>query len=214
MYEYVFFDLDGTLTDSGEGIINAAIYALEKYNIEVNDRSELRKFIGPPLQDSFSTDYGFQEDEIEDVIKIFREYYSEKGIFENTIYENIQAMLFELKNRGKKLVVATSKPEVFTKKVLDHFNISSYFDYVSGATLNNEKIKKVDIIRDAICKLGITNKSKVVMVGDRKLDVLGAKENGIDSIGVLWGYGDLLELEKVGPTYIAEKVLDLLEIIK
>lgn len=214
MYEYVFFDLDGTLTDSGEGIINAAIYALEKYNIEVNDRSELRKFIGPPLQDSFSTDYGFQEDEIEDVIKIFREYYSEKGIFENTIYENIQTVLFELKNRGKKLVVATSKPEVFTKKVLDHFNISSYFDYVSGATLNNEKIKKVDIIRDAICKLGITDKSKVVMVGDRKLDVLGAKENGIDSIGVLWGYGDLLELEKVGPTYIAEKVLDLLEIIK
>ena len=214
MYEYVFFDLDGTLTDSGEGIINAAVYALEKYNIEVNDRSELRKFIGPPLQDSFSTDYGFQEDEIEDVIKTFREYYSEKGIFENTIYENIQTVLFELKNRGKKLVVATSKPEVFTKKVLDHFNISSYFDYVSGATLNNEKIKKVDIIRDAICKLGITDKSKVVMVGDRKLDVLGAKENGIDSIGVLWGYGDLLELEKVGPTYITEKVLDLLEIIK
>ena len=214
MYEYVFFDLDGTLTDSGEGIINAAVYALEKYNIEVNDRSELRKFIGPPLQDSFSTDYGFQDDEIEDVIKTFREYYSEKGIFENTIYENIQTVLFELKNRGKKLVVATSKPEVFTKKVLDHFNISSYFDYVSGATLNNEKIKKVDIIRDAICKLGITDKSKVVMVGDRKLDVLGAKENGIDSIGVLWGYGDLLELEKVGPTYIAEKVLDLLEIIK
>ena len=214
MYEYVFFDLDGTLTDSGEGIINATVYALEKYNIEVNDRSELRKFIGPPLQDSFSTDYGFQEDEIEDVIKTFREYYSEKGIFENTIYENIQTVLFELKNRGKKLVVATSKPEVFTKKVLDHFNISSYFDYVSGATLNNEKIKKVDIIRDAICKLGITDKSKVVMVGDRKLDVLGAKENGIDSIGVLWGYGDLLELEKVGPTYIAEKVLDLLEIIK
>lgn len=214
MYEYVFFDLDGTLTDSGEGIINAAIYALEKYNIEVNDRSELRKFIGPPLQDSFSTDYGFSEDEIEDVIKTFREYYSEKGIFENTIYENIQTVLFELKNRGKKLVVATSKPEVFTKKVLDHFNISSYFDYVSGATLNNEKIKKVDIIRDAICKLGITDKSKVVMIGDRKLDVLGAKENGIDSIGVLWGYGDLLELEKVGPTYIAEKVLDLLEIIK
>ena len=214
MYEYVFFDLDGTLTDLGEGIINAAVYALEKYNIEVNDRSELRKFIGPPLQDSFSTDYGFSEDEIEDVIKTFREYYSEKGIFENTIYENIQTVLFELKNRGKKLVVATSKPEVFTKKVLDHFNISSYFDYVSGATLNNEKIKKVDIIRDAICKLGITDKSKVVMIGDRKLDVLGAKENGIDSIGVLWGYGDLLELEKVGPTYIAEKVLDLLEIIK
>ena len=214
MYEYVFFDLDGTLTDSGEGIINAAVYALEKYNIEVNDRSELRKFIGPPLQDSFSTDYGFSEDEIEDVIKTFREYYSEKGIFQNTIYENIQTVLFELKNRGKKLVVATSKPEVFTKKVLDHFNISSYFDYVSGATLNNEKIKKVDIIRDAICKLGITDKSKVVMIGDRKLDVLGAKENGIDSIGVLWGYGDLLELEKVGPTYIAEKVLDLLEIIK
>ena len=214
MYKYVFFDLDGTLTDSGEGIINAALYALEKYNISVNDRSELRKFIGPPLQDSFSTDYGFSEDEVEDVIKTFREYYSDKGLFENEVYEHIEEVLIELKRRGKKLVVATSKPEVFTKKVLDHFNLSQYFDYISGATLTSEKIKKADIIKDAIKALNISDKESVVMVGDRKLDVLGAAVNDIDSIGVLWGYGDLEELKKAQATYIAEKVLDLLTIIE
>lgn len=214
MYEYVFFDLDGTLTDSGEGIINSALYALEKYNIEVNDRNELRKFIGPPLQDSFSTDYGFSEDEIDDVIKTFREYFSEKGIYENVLYEHIQEVLYELKKRGKKLVIATSKPEVFTLRVLDHFNLTQYFDYIGGATLTSEKIKKVDIIRDAIEALKITDKAKVVMVGDRKLDILGAAQNGIDSIGVLWGYGDLAELKKAQATYIAENVLDLLTIIR
>ncbi len=214
MYEYVFFDLDGTLTDSGEGIINSALYALEKYNIEVNDRNELRKFIGPPLQDSFSTDYGFSEDEIDDVIKTFREYFSEKGIYENVLYEHIQEVLYELKQRGKKLVIATSKPEVFTLRVLDHFNLTQYFDYIGGATLTSEKIKKLDIIRDAIEALKITDKDKVVMVGDRKLDILGAAQNGIDSIGVLWGYGDLAELKKAQATYIAENVLDLLTIIR
>lgn len=214
MYDYVFFDLDGVLTDSGEGIINSALYALEKYNIDVNEKSELKKFIGPPLQDSFSTDYGFNEEELEGVIATFREYYSEKGIFENELFSNIEDVLKELKKKKKKLVVATSKPEVFAMKVLMHFNILKYFEYVSAATLDESKIKKELIIKEAIDALGIKDLSKVVMVGDRKHDVVGSIKNGIDCIGALWGYGSKEELEKAGATYFAENPLKLLEIIK
>ena len=214
MYEYIFFDLDGVLTDSKEGIINSALYALEKYNIDVNDKEELRKFIGPPLQDSFSTDYGFNEEEVDGVIATFREYYSEKGINENKVFENIEQILRGLVRRKKKLVVATSKPEVFATKVLINFNLLKYFEYVSAATLDESKIKKEAIIKEAINALEITDLSKVVMVGDRKHDVIGAKNNGIDCIGALWGYGGKEELEKAGVTLLAETPLDLLKLIK
>ena len=213
MYDYIFFDLDGVLTDSGEGIINSALYALEKYNIDVNEKSELKKFIGPPLQDSFSTDYGFNEEELEGVIATFREYYSEKGIFENALFPNIEDVLKELKKKKKKLVVATSKPEVFAMKVLMHFNILKYFEYVSAATLDESKIKKELIIKEAISALGIKDLSKVVMIGDRKHDAIGASKNGIDCIGALWGYGSKEELQKAGATLFAEEPLKLLELI-
>lgn len=214
MFEYVFFDLDGTLTDSEPGIVNAALYTLEKYNITVNEKEELRKFIGPPLQDSFSTDYGFNEEEIEEAIATFREYYADKGIFENEVYPGIEEVLIELKNRGKKLVIATSKPEVFTLQVLKHFDLLKYFDCIEAASLDDSRIKKGIIIKEAIEKLNITDLSKVVMVGDRKHDIKGANINGISSIGVLWGYGSIEEFEKHEATFVAEKVIDLLEIIK
>lgn len=214
MFEYVFFDLDGTITDSGNGIINAALYALEKYNISVNEKNELRKFIGPPLQDSFSTDYGFNEEEIDGVIATFREYYSEKGLFENEVYQGMEEVLKELKNRNKKLVIATSKPEVFTIKVLEHFDLLKYFDYIGAASLDDSKIKKGEIIAEAIETLNIDDLEKVVMVGDRKHDIKGANVNGIASIGCMWGYGNIEEFQKHEATYIANEVLDLLEIIK
>ena len=214
MFEYIFFDLDGTITDSGTGIVNAALYALEKYNISVNDKEELKKFIGPALQDSFSIDYGFNEEEIEDVIATFREYYAEKGIFENELYPGIEEVLIELKKRNKKLVIATSKPEVFTNKVLEHFDLLKYFDYVSGASLDDSKIKKGVSLKEAIEYLKIEDLEKVVMVGDRKHDIKGANVNNIASIGVMWGYGSIEEFEKHEATYIASKVEDLLEIIK
>ena len=214
MYEYVFFDLDGTLVDSGLGIINSALYALDKFNITVNEKNELRKFIGPPLQYSFSTDYGFNEEEVSEAISLFREYYTEKGVYENELYKHIVDVLDELKRRGKKLVVATSKPEVFTIKVLEQFDLLKYFDYVSAASLDASKIKKEEIIKEAIENLSISDLSKVVMVGDRNLDVLGAKINGVDSIGALWGFGSVEEFEKHNATFIAENVLDLLEFIK
>ena len=214
MYDYIFFDLDGVLTDSGAGIMNAALYALEKYNITVNEKSELRKLIGPPLQDSFSVDYGFNEEEVDGAIAAFREYYSEKGIFENEVYAGIEETLKELKKKKKKLVVATSKPEVFAMKVLMHFNLLNYFEYVSAATLDDTKIKKDEIIKEALISLNIKDLSKVVMVGDRKHDVIGAKNNGIDSIGALWGFGSLEELQKAGATHIANSPAEILNYIK
>ena len=214
MFEYIFFDLDGTLTDSEPGIVNAALYTLEKYNISVNEKEELRKFIGPPLQDSFSTDYGFNEEEVEEAIATFREYYAEKGIFENEVYPGITEVLEELKNRGKKLVVATSKPEVFTIRVLEHFDLLKYFDYIGAATLDDSKIKKGEIIKEALDTLNISDLSKVVMVGDRKHDIKGASVNGISSVGVMWGYGSIEEFEKHNATYIINEVEELLEILK
>ena len=213
MFEYVLFDLDGTLTDSSEGIINAAIYALEKLNIEVNERDELRKFIGPPLQDSFSEDYGFSKDETQEAIDYFREYYNEKGLLENRPYDNIEQVLIQLKLSEKKLVVATSKPEVFTNRILEHFKLLNNFYFVAGATLDSTRIKKKDIIAYALEALKVEDKSKVVMIGDRKHDISGAAANGIASIGVLWGFGDEAELEQAGATYLAKEVTDLLKII-
>ena len=214
MFEYIFFDLDGTLTDSEPGIVNAALYTLEKYNISVNEKEELRKFIGPPLQDSFSTDYGFNEEEVEEAIATFREYYAEKGIFENEVYPGITEVLAELKNRGKKLAIATSKPEVFTVRILEHFDLIKYFDYIGAATLDDSKIKKGEIIKEALNTLSIDDLSKVVMVGDRKHDIKGASVNGISSVGVMWGYGSIEEFEKHNATYIINEVEELLEILK
>lgn len=214
MFEYVLFDLDGTLTDSEAGIVNAVLYTLDKYNITVNEKDELRKFIGPAIQESFSIDYGFNEEEIDEVIDTFREYYAEKGIFENKVYPGIVEVLKELKNRGKKLAIATSKPEVFTKRILDHFDLAQYFDYVAAASLDDTKIKKLQLINEVVEFFDVDDLAKVVMVGDRKQDIRGAADSGVSSIAVLWGYGSSEEIEKHKPDYVAEKVEDLLELIK
>lgn len=214
MFEYVLFDLDGTLTDSEVGIVNAALYALDKYNITVNEIGELRKFIGPAIQEAFSTDYGFEEEEVEEVIKTFREYYAEKGVYENKVFPGIVEMLVELKKRNKKLAVVSSKAEVFTHRILEHFDLLKYFDYVASATLDSTKTKKVELISEVIEHFDIDDLDKVVMVGDRKGDIRGAAESGVTSIAVLWGYAADDEIEKHKPDYVAEKVEDLLELIK
>ena len=214
MFEYVLFDLDGTLTDSEQGIINAALYALDKYNITVNEISELRKFIGPAIQEAFSINYGFEEEETEEIISTFREYYSEKGAYENKVYPGIIELLEELKKRNKKLAVVSSKADVFTHKILEHFDLLKYFDYVASASLDNTKTKKVELISEIIEHFDVDDLDKVVMVGDRKGDIRGAAESGIASIAVLWGYADEGEIEKHKPDYVAEKVEDLLSLIK
>ena len=213
MYKYVLFDLDGTLTDPGIGITNSVMYALKKYNIEVKDRSELYKFIGPPLVDSFEKYYGFSKEEAEQAVVYYREYFREKGLYENTIYDGSEKLLSDLKASGKKVVLATSKPQEFAEIILKHFQIDRYFDVVAGATMDGTRSKKTDVILYALAACGVEDKSQVVMVGDREHDIIGAKNAGLDSIGVLCGYGDREELETAGATHVVEKIEDVWEFV-
>lgn len=212
-YKYVLFDLDGTLTDPGIGITNSVMYALNKYNIDVSDTSELFKFIGPPLWESFEKYYGFSKAEANKAVEYYREYYSITGIFENSLYAGVEDLLKELKVRGQTLIVATSKPEVFAKQVLEHFEISEYFTFVAGSELDGTRVKKDEVINYALESCGITDFAKTIMIGDREHDILGAKAAGISSIGVLFGYGDRPELERACADYIVNTVSQIRNIL-
>lgn len=212
-YEYLLFDLDGTLTDPAEGITNSVIHALRKWEIEVSDKRELYCFIGPPLSASFKKYYGFSDEDSLKCVEYYREYFRDRGIFENKVYRGIDNLLGELKKSGKVLILATSKPETFAKKILDHFDLTKYFDFVAGASMDESRNKKADVIRYALGMAQITDTSRALMIGDRDQDILGAKANGLDSLGVLYGYGDMAELEGAGATYIAENVEDILKFV-
>ncbi|MBQ8207646.1 MAG: HAD family hydrolase [Clostridia bacterium] len=213
MYETLLFDLDGTLTDSGRGITNSVAYALEKYGIRYESKKELECFIGPPLVKTFMSKYGLTEDEGKHLVTLYREYYSVKGIFENDVYPGIPELLRKLCKSGKRLIVATSKPEHFAVKILEHFDLAKYFTCIAGATMDETRTDKDDVIKYALSKGNITELSKTVMIGDREYDILGAKKIGTDSIGVLYGYGSRAELESAGATYIAQNVNDIMNFI-
>lgn len=209
-YRYIFWDLDGTLTDSAEGIINSVVYALKRFGIEA-DREELYKFVGPPLFDSFREFCGFSENDAEKAVAYYREYFADRGIFENRVYDGIEETLAKLKEKGYKLYVATSKPTEYTVRILDKFGISQYFEYVSGSSLAGNDGSKAAIIKRAVEQSGAAA-SEILMVGDRKFDIEGAKKNGVAAVGVLYGYGSRRELEEAGADYIAESAEDLLRI--
>ena len=213
IYDYVFFDLDGTLTDSGPGILNGFAYAIKEMGGEVPDREFLKRFVGPPLKHSFGAILGYSPEDTDKAIKIYRDYYHNKGgLLENTVYPGIEDLLADLTNAGKKLVVATSKNAFGTNKVLEHFGLIKYFDFV--ATSDDElRPEKIDVIRYALKECSVTDLSTVVMVGDRENDILAAKELGIDSIGVLYGYGDEKELTNAGAVYLAKKPEDVKALI-
>ncbi len=211
MYDIVLFDLDGTLTDPGEGITNSVAYALKKFDIIVEDKSELYDFIGPPLIDSFMKYYGMNYEDGLKAVEYYREYFSVTGIFENKVFEGITELLDKIKKSGRKIALATSKPEQYAIRILDHFNLAQYFDFIGAATMDETRSKKADVIAYTLYNLGVKDKSKVVMIGDRHHDIDGAIQNGLDSIGVLIGYGDHDELENAGATYIAETVNDILK---
>ena len=208
-YENILFDLDGTLTDPGLGITNSVMHALRKFGIHESNREKLYPFIGPPLLDSFMTFYGMTREQAEEAIAGFREYFSVQGILENEPYPGIHETLARLKERGRRLVVATSKPEPFALRILDHFGLRQYFTLVAGSTMDESRVRKGDVIHYALSRLPGAVPENTVMVGDRKHDVLGAKENGLACVGVLFGYGGRQELEEAGAAAIAGTMAEL-----
>ncbi|MBK5350827.1 HAD family hydrolase [Bacillus sp. TH22] len=209
MYTTFLFDLDGTLTDPKEGIINAVLYVLEKMGIEEVNISELDSFIGPPIQQSFADRYNMNEIEVERAVFYSREYLKQSGLLENKVYDGITALLQELKDAGNRLFVATSKPTVFAKQVIEHFQLTSFFEEIVGSNLDGTRIKKEEIIAHILQTNEELKKEKMVMIGDRKHDVIGANSNGIASIGVLYGYGSEIELSDAGAIHIVKDVEEL-----
>ena len=211
--KYILFDLDGTLTDPAEGITNSVAYALEHYGIEVGDKRELECFIGPPLVDSFMKYYGFEREKAYEAVEVYREYFRDRGIFENELYDGILDLLRDLKAAGKTVIMATSKPEGFAVRIAEHFGFREYFDLIAGSTMDSSRVKKHDVIEWALKEAGITDRSECIMVGDRHHDVDGAKQSKIKSVGVLWGYGSDAELKEAGADVIAFTVDELREIL-
>ena len=201
----ILFDLDGTLTDPAEGITKAVEAALNHYGITVADRSALHKFIGPPLDESFPEFYGFDAARTAEATEVFRAYFDRQGWRENIPYPGVEDMLRDLRAAGKRLLVATSKPEVFALRIMEHFGLARYFDHICGAPMDNQEgAKKAAVIRDALRRSGVEDLSTAVMVGDRRHDIAGARQAGLEAVGVLWGYGDLQELEASHPVHIVE----------
>ena len=209
-FDYILFDLDGTISDSAEGITNSVMYAEAKMGYPVSSREELFKFVGPPLHESFEKHLGLDREGGLYAVECYREYYNVKGIFENRIYDGIEDVLRFLRAKGKTILLATSKPEVYAVQILEHFGLAKYFDHICGATLQG-RTDKAEVIQYALDTAGITDKSRCLMVGDRMHDILGAKRVGLPSCGVLFGYGDLNELSEAGADFIAQTPKDILK---
>ncbi len=212
LYRKILFDLDGTLTDSGPGIINSVSYALNKYGIRANNE-ELTAMIGPPLQQSFQIIYGFSNEKASEAVEYYREYFREKGMFENQLYPGITEMLKELFENNRQLYLATSKPTVFARQILQHFKIEYLFDQVVGSNLDGSRVVKPEIIGAVSELTGGLSRDETVMVGDREHDIIGAKAHELDTIAVTYGYGSLEELKSVQPTVVVSSVAELSELL-
>jgi phosphoglycolate phosphatase len=206
----ILFDLDGTLTDSGEGIINCAWLALKHFGLPLPDKETMRVFVGPPLRDSFMR-FGVPEEDVETAIEIYRSRYIPIGMFENTPYPGIKSLLGALKAQGHKLFVATSKPEGMATAILEKFQLAPYFDLICGASLDDTRDSKDKVIAYLLEKTG--GKDDYIMVGDTAFDVEGAAVNGIPTIGVSWGYGKVEDMESAGAKAIAHSPAELLDLL-
>ncbi len=212
-YKYALFDLDGTLTDPGEGITRSVQYALAKFGIAVENRRELYCFIGPPLHESFEVCYGFSREDAMRAVDAYREYYAVKGIFENEVYAGIHEALAELRARGVRIGLATSKPEIYAKQILKHFDLNGYFDAVAGSEMDGSRTKKAEVVERALVLLGAPDVRECIMIGDREHDVLGGAAHGMDTLGVTFGYGSEKELKNAGATHIAHTPAQIVEIV-
>lgn len=210
-YEFILFDLDGTLTDSMEGITKCVQYSLHYFGIEVQDRKELLPFIGPSLYESFRNFYQFDDSMANKAVEKYRERFSNIGIFENKVYEGIPEMLKKLCDEGYTLAVATSKPEVYANRVVEKYDLKQYFNVVVGSELDGLRSKKAEVIQEVFQRLTIDQeqKKRTVMVGDRSQDIIGAKTCCIPSIGVKYGYAHEHELELAGADFVVETVSEL-----
>lgn len=219
MFNYILFDLDGTLTDPKLGITSSVQYALRALGIEEPSLDKLEPFIGPPLADSFREFYGLDEGQIETAIAKYRERFNDRGIYENEIYPGIAEMLAALKASGKKLSIASSKPTQFVERILDYFDIRTYFDVIVGSNMDGTRSKKEEVVEEALRQMlpseltSAEKKAAVAMVGDRRFDIEGAREHGITSVGVSFGYAPEGELEQAGADYIVDTVNALLEVL-
>lgn len=213
-YKAILFDLDGTLTDSSLGITNSVMYALKKKGYAVHKREDLYCFIGPPLAQSFCDYCNIQTEAANEMVEIYREYFSEKGIFENKLIENVEELLKFLKMKKVIIALATSKPQFFSKQILEHFKIDKYFDIVVGSNLDGSLTDKAEIISEVLKQIPEIPKEKIAMVGDRSYDIIGAQKNEITPIGVLCGFGDEKELSDSGAKYIFNNLKELQEHFK
>lgn len=211
-YDFIFFDMDGTLTDSAEGIIRSVQYAIRYYRLPMISDTELRAFVGPPLSEMFQEKFGFTREKAVEAIYVFREYFETKGIYENALYEGIPALLKKLTDDGKKLFVVTAKLETQAVRIADYFHIEKYFSGYIGTGVD-EKDTKTDVLRKAFTKFNIHDPKKCIMIGDRKQDILAAGANGIDSLGVLYGYGSREELVNAGATRFASSPEEIYDMI-
>lgn len=208
MYRYILFDLDGTLTESGPGIINSIKYTLRHYGEKIPPDEVLLRFVGPPLIDSFEKIMGWPPERAREAVDVYREYFSVTGLFENSVYGGVRELLKRLSDAGRRLGVATSKPQPFCDRILEHFGIDGYFDAVRGIPLDGEDMAKSEVIAKVLEAVGAAP-SETLMVGDREHDVIGAKANRIDCVGVLYGYGSREELETAGAKAVFETAEDL-----
>lgn len=219
MFEYILFDLDGTLTDPKLGITSSVQYALRALGIEEPSLDKLEVFIGPPLSDSFREFYGLDEEQMITAVDKYRERFAAQGIFENEIYPGIPQMLADLKEKGKILAIASSKPTLFVERILDHFEIRKYFDYIVGSNMDGTRGRKEEVVEEALRQMlpvGVAPAKKrdiVAMVGDRKFDIEGAAAHGITSVGVSFGYAPEGELEQAGADFIVNSVQSLYDVL-
>lgn len=207
--KYVLFDLDGTITDPKEGITRSVQFALKKFGINVADLDSLCPFIGPPLSSSFEEFYGFSHEKAMEAVDEYRVYYKDRGIFECKLYDGIKELLEKLHKLGIKVVLATSKPEIFAVRLLEHFEIFQYFDVVAGSDMQGHRVEKADVINYAINQIEDFEPSEAVMVGDRKFDYIGADKFNIPCILIGYGYGEMEELQACKPFAIKETVEEL-----
>jgi phosphoglycolate phosphatase len=211
---FVLFDLDGTITDSSEGIINSIQFALNKMGLHENDKEKLRSYVGPSLKQTFLSNYFPDGDKYQEAITHYRAYYAEKGIFENKLYDGMTEVLEEIKNNEGTIALSTAKPTYFAKIILKYFSIDKYFDVVVGSHLGGTRTDKKDIIFETLDQLGLPDPKNCYMIGDREHDIIGAKHHNLKTIGVKYGYAPRGELEAVKPTEIVSKPLEIINAIQ